>query len=481
MEEADSGESLAKGLGLGDLSPSFRSGIINGVNYSHEATRGPVTKGLTSETVDTMSRLAGQVPGGINVTSGYRSKAINDAVGGVKASNHMTGQAFDLSTSGMTDQQKRDTVERGIMAGAVEVGTYGKDSSLHMSTNQRFSALPGQETGGITAAYNHSRYNYDQAPGWFKDGIEQSRLAPTPTERPVQSVSALNPSGLATPGTEAAGGATPLGTRGFADLSSEQRSLLGKTLAGEIDLSKTDLNTVEGQQEAMGILSTAENRLGKYKSVEGVIGAPKQYSTWNNETAAKVAEENYAANPAQYDSLVSSYIDNPDSNLGFTSYHANTVNPGWSTSLQNKTTIGPHTFGTLSEYGSFDSFGTQIATPDTISAPPSPALSSTADFAKAEQQGPLGFSSLGGSVADTDTSANSTSSAEASKSDKSDTNSSGGGFGSVGAKAGATSAGSTTTNSRSGGFAPGPGSVGSTKTDKDKSSGYSGSRSDGWT
>lgn len=136
----------------------------------------------------------------------------------------------------------------------------------------------------------------------------------------------------------------------FKDITDEQKELMGMTLAGEIDPGRTDLTTEAGRREAMGILSTIENRAPKYGGITEAITAPNQYSTWNNQAASNTASTNYHGNKSTYDTLVSDFMSNPANNLGFTSYHADTVNPGWSDQMQNKEQIGPHTFGFLDEY-----------------------------------------------------------------------------------------------------------------------------------
>lgn len=364
----DQGEHIAKGLGLGDLSPSFRSRMENGINYQHP-DRGPVTQGLQDYTVDTMDRLANFQPGGINVSSAYRDPGVNRSIGGAKNSLHMSGEAFDLSTKGLTDQEKRDLVERSVMAGAQEIGTY-PDQSLHIGSRQRFGPVDPELTGGVTAMYDRSRYAYDQAPDWFQQGLEESRLAPTPTPRPEQPSNMIAENEDTKPSDSMGfldsmaitdkmegrdvyrgpGSETTVNPNRFKDITDEDRSLMGMTLAGELDPSKTDLSTPDGRREAMGILSTMENRQSKYGSIKDAIQAPNQYSTWNNDAASNTATKNYYGNQKAYDSLVSDYISDPTNNLGFTSYHANTVNPGWSGAMENKTTIGPHTFGFLKEY-----------------------------------------------------------------------------------------------------------------------------------
>lgn len=143
------------------------------------------------------------------------------------------------------------------------------------------------------------------------------------------------------------------------------RGLMAATLAGEIDPNKTDLTTEEGRREAFGILSTIENRKGKFGGdIAETIRDPKQYSTWNNPSAAATAQNNYKANRAVYDGLVNDFIGDPKSNLGYTHYHANYVSPGWSAEMQNTTDIGPHRFGILGEYKG--AFGTNFSgTPET--------------------------------------------------------------------------------------------------------------------
>lgn len=345
MEESEA-ETPRTG-GLASLSPSFNKGI----SYTHPE-RGPVNQGLNERTVGVMDALSLQSPEGIRVTSAYRDPDLNKSIGGAPASMHITGEAFDVSTRGLTERQKRDLVERAVMSGTEEMGTYA-DESLHFASRQRFPSVnpatgEQQPTGGVTAMHNRSRLGYDNAPNWFKDGLEVSRLAPTPEAKPEQDPVAMagttvqNPSGFMNQ-------FSPEQREAY---TADERQKMAMTLAGEIDLRKTDLSTEEGQQEARAILSTIENRVAKYGTVDKVLSAPNQYSTWNNKKAANIAITNYKNDPTTYDTLVGGYLSDPESNLGFTSYHADHVNPGWSSAMQGQTQIGPHKFGTLSEYGS---------------------------------------------------------------------------------------------------------------------------------
>jgi hypothetical protein len=199
---------------------------------------------------------------------------------------------------------------------------------------------------------------------WRDDALNRPAV---PTERPDPGTMIAEQdkpkdngafSALMSPSEKTGSGITVDPNR-FKDITDDEKTLMGMTLAGEIDPSKTDLTTEAGRREAMGILSTIENRSPKYGSITETITAPKQYSTWNNEAAANTAANNYHGNKSVYDTLVSDYISDPQNNLGFTSYHANYVNPGWSNEMQNKENIGPHTFGFLDEYSAKPSF-TQV-------------------------------------------------------------------------------------------------------------------------
>lgn len=142
----------------------------------------------------------------------------------------------------------------------------------------------------------------------------------------------------------------------------QERDLMARTLAGEIDLSKTDLNTEEGRREAFGILSTMENRANRFGGIEQAITADRQYSTWNDPRAANVANTNYEKNREMYDSLVSDMERDQSLNTGYTSYYNPSIaNPDWGAKMNNALDIGAHRFGSLPEYASAaGDFGTNF-------------------------------------------------------------------------------------------------------------------------
>lgn len=270
-------------------------------------------------------------------------------------------------------------------------------------------------------------------------------------QAPTEKQSAPMPSYDSLMGTQSQTGPSINPDR-FKDITPEQKELMGMTLAGEIDPGRTDLTTEAGRREAMGILSTVENRAPKYGGITEAITAPNQYSTWNNQAASNTASTNYHGNKSTYDTLVSDFISNPQNNLGFTSYHADTVNPGWSGSMQNKEQIGPHTFGFLDEYSKPETFnGPAPHTVFNTAASYAPHMSGMVSEVNAKPQASLA----------------STASSKPASTESSGFSSMGSGGSGSGAGAGSSGSGMSGTS----------GNPGKDKDDKTSSSGFSGGRS----
>lgn len=60
----------------------------------------------------------------LQVTSGYRSPAYNESVGGAKSSQHMQGNAVDIVQTGLTTQQRKDFIQAAIDNGFTAIGVY---------------------------------------------------------------------------------------------------------------------------------------------------------------------------------------------------------------------------------------------------------------------------------------------------------------------------------------------------------------------
>lgn len=89
-----------------------------------------------------------QAQGPILINSGYRSEAVNKAIGGVKGSNHLTGCAVDIRVTGIeqairyasillgiSDKTKRDFDE--LLIERSPKGTYWVHFAVRPSNNRR--------------------------------------------------------------------------------------------------------------------------------------------------------------------------------------------------------------------------------------------------------------------------------------------------------------------------------------------------------
>lgn len=406
-----------KGRGLMDLSPSYEKAVTNeyslgntkydpstdlenrpralDVDYHLGPKRSEVpSTGIEFKVADVVRDVLG--PGySVDVISGQEPEGRRPAG---SAYRHPHGLAADLKIKdpkGRTlnmdnpqDAQAIKDVAQGMAAryeGNFGMGrSYMGPETMHMDTLDLSGPIAEQaRKEGVALGAQWGGFGKTIA-----DTLDMARAeglmprqyydvdAPAPQARPEQETmvaqndpmalgdSFVNSMGKTAEQTAATRTAPRATAVGFADLgrptsfSDIDKLAMAKTLAGEIDLRRTDLTTPEGVQEANGIMSTIENRKGKYGSIKDVLGATKQYSTWNTDAAANVAETNYAKNPGLYDKLVNDYISNPQSNLGYTNYHADYATPGWSGDMADATQIGAHKFGTLPEYQG--AFGTNF-------------------------------------------------------------------------------------------------------------------------
>ena len=78
---------------LGELTKTSVKGVDNTPNHAAVLN----LKNLCENWLEPLR----QAQGPIVINSGYRSEAVNRAIGGVKGSNHLTGCAVDIHVSGM--------------------------------------------------------------------------------------------------------------------------------------------------------------------------------------------------------------------------------------------------------------------------------------------------------------------------------------------------------------------------------------------
>ena len=130
---------------------------------------------MTPEAIEAWNRLNESWGQPINVISTYRDPATNARVGGAKRSQHMHGNAFDISTAGMTPEQIDALIKAGAKAGFRGFGGY--NGSLH------FDVGPARTWG--------PDYGSGSTPAYLKNalaGVEFSQAVPTIMTKGGQAV-----------------------------------------------------------------------------------------------------------------------------------------------------------------------------------------------------------------------------------------------------------------------------------------------------
>jgi hypothetical protein len=158
---------LRSSLGMGELVP-HGYGTAN-IDYAHPE-RGAWYEGLTPETIAHVEAMARMNPHSrLSITSAKRSKSQNRKAGGARRSQHLTGNAYDMDLSGLTDEQRAQRVAQARALGADRIGSYANHPDmLHVDFAKRY----GNNAGGVYAMHNLSANNLSKAPGWMKAGLQ---------------------------------------------------------------------------------------------------------------------------------------------------------------------------------------------------------------------------------------------------------------------------------------------------------------------
>jgi hypothetical protein len=139
------------------------------VTRSDSAKRNGINNEPTSEHLENFKKLAQNifepirnhfgVP--IHISSGYRSKALNTAIGGSLTSQHCKGEAIDIdmdgSANGITNKMVFDFIKSNLNFDQLiwEFGTKDAPDWVHVSFSsngkQRKQALRGVKSGGKTS------------------------------------------------------------------------------------------------------------------------------------------------------------------------------------------------------------------------------------------------------------------------------------------------------------------------------------------
>jgi len=123
------------------------------------ATEGhPPTAGVSASAQAALDALRkGWTGQDFTVVSDYRDPNKNEAVGGAKGSQHLSGNAFDIDTSGWTPEQKLALATQAYQSGFRGYGFY--DNNMHFDVG-------GQRAWGPS-------YHQDSIPEWAQDWTQR--------------------------------------------------------------------------------------------------------------------------------------------------------------------------------------------------------------------------------------------------------------------------------------------------------------------
>jgi len=97
------------------------------------------------------------------ITSGYRDRDHNHAVGGATNSQHVHGNAVDMSLKGLSEADKLALIDEVLANPKIGgVGYYDNDS-IHFDIRQGGKAAWGQDRTASSLA---------NAPAWYKTAVE---------------------------------------------------------------------------------------------------------------------------------------------------------------------------------------------------------------------------------------------------------------------------------------------------------------------
>ena len=140
--------------------PGKQSGLID-LDAQTQARSFANTEDLTPQLREFAFGLSSKY--NIPITSGFRDKSHNDAVGGASSSQHLHGNAVDLSLKGISEAEKAKVIA-DILADPRTggIGHYDNES-IHVDFRQGGRAAWGQDRTSKSLA---------TAPAWFRSAVE---------------------------------------------------------------------------------------------------------------------------------------------------------------------------------------------------------------------------------------------------------------------------------------------------------------------
>lgn len=149
----------------------------------------PWQKQVDPDLIKIVSEVARRFGQPLTMTSGYRPTVVNDAVGGVTGSQHLTGKAVDISGSEFSNQDRINLVSIASSLGIIGIGVY-KSGSLHFD-NRSSGVRAGwgwDNTRNTVPSYMVTTLNKHRAGGFSKDGSSSGSNIAADRNKPANIV-----------------------------------------------------------------------------------------------------------------------------------------------------------------------------------------------------------------------------------------------------------------------------------------------------
>ena len=231
----------------------------------------------------------------LSITSGYRSPEHNTRVKGVKGSQHLHGNAFDIDARGMSIPQRQELIRAARKAGFRGIGVY--ENSLHFDVggdrawgpDYHRGSLPawaeeavGAPLGNVTMStksgqaadgHDHGDASAAQPISKFDHFLERIGMGPSTDPDPDDDDDVMT-------GRERLGNMLEVASSGFRMLSTGQDMDLSDILQGQAVRRETAMNRLERrreQRQAEAELAAAAATLGEmYPNLAGMAQSGPQ-------------------------------------------------------------------------------------------------------------------------------------------------------------------------------------------------------------
>lgn len=372
-QEVDKANPLSGSVQSSTRTPGYNpseatGGTLDGVSRAPVDPSGAKTKGskgtigsfdragLSESARGMVDKMAAAGYGDLGVNSSYRDPQTNAKVGGAKGSQHLHGNAVDVSLNGLTDAQKEGALDAALSAGAAGIGLY-PGGAMHIDTRDKTTMWGPKGYAGSTVS---------EMPGWAQDNLQaklnagefsylsQHNVA-TPTARPsaTEQASLTSDDSPSFAKESVRESLTPAqyASQGYAPRTAEEKQAAAMAIAGELSpnsLAALSMGDETAMSEVANMLGALENRaVTKQTSLTDQLSPtqvnsmdPKNMATTQN-NFSKYGQDVMKAVDSFYAGAMPNALSVPNA-----THWANmdVVSLDWAGYADNSLSVGDHTF-----------------------------------------------------------------------------------------------------------------------------------------